>query len=184
MERLRNLFRPDYLTSHRVENPQVAALIKIVERPQKEPLGGDGKYLRKLRNLFQPDFIYSQVGERRFAELAKQLYTIEQLGQTQSREALDYLQFINLETVGTVPAYQSYPPPESTSIWTDSWLKEKHLYPNARGALKRCLNFDILSMTSSGVDYRDTQLEGERRRRYPLYTIIGNAINTLQQTLK
>lgn len=185
MERLRNFFlpfiQPEYLTSHQVENPQVATLIKIVECTRREHFGGGEEYLKKLRNQFQPDFI-SQVGDRRFVELAKQLYAIEQLGQTQSREALDYLRLIDLETVETVREAPLYLP-ESIYVPLESWLKEKHIYPNAKGALRRCLNFDILFMTSEGVDNKDdTRLTKERNQRNPIYMIIEKAIDTLEQT--
>ncbi len=185
MERLRNFFRPfilpEYLTDHQVENPQVATLIKIVECPQRECFGGGEEYLKKLREQFQPDFI-SQVGERRFVELAKQLYSIEQLGQTQNREALDYLQFIYLETTKTVIETPLYLP-ESIYVPLKSWSREKHIYPNAKGALQRCLNFDILLTTSEGIDDKDdTRLAEERSQRNPVYMIIEKAIDTLEQT--
>lgn len=185
MERLRNFFlpfiQPEYLTSHQVENLQVAALIKIVECTRREHFGGGEEYLKKLRNQFQPDFI-SQVGERRFVELAKQLYSIEQLGQTQNKEALDYLQFIYLETTKTVKEIPLYLP-GSIYVPLESWSTEKHIYRNAKRALRKCLNFDILFMTRfEGVDDRDTRLAEERSQRNPVYLIIEKAIDTLEQT--
>jgi len=71
----------------------------------------------------------------------------------------------------------------------DSWEVEHHIYPNARGELKRFLDYGI-SITASYLEHEyqltaeEIQYQRQIEQRSPARQILSKAIATLEQDLQ
>ena len=196
-ELINRILKHDYLSKHAVEDPHIASLIRIAEKTKQGNFRGSEEYPELLRpqfkeiwssivayNLIEVDPHFSRF-ERRpsnkwFSELGNQLHAIEELGVSANKQALDYLRYLSKEDIQVVTTLD-------TIIYDNNNVdyeltKEEHSFPNARGVLKRFLDFKI-RMTSPWREVSPEEIRDqlEMLRRSPSHQVLNKAIATLEQ---
>lgn len=152
------------------------------------------RYFRHERNLIIAIWLpfferkSSRVKESEFPKLANQLCAIEQLGKSANNQVLDYITTLSKENVQIVRSDSGPTSYSDMTSYNDSWRTEKHSYPNARGALKHFLDFDIqISRSYVGheieISAEELELQWAPVNLSPARQILSKAKATLEQDL-